>query len=190
MFLFTFPCQVCTEGRLLVEFTFDDMMRIRSWHFAIKQHRELIPRSVVAMQDPSMVEQLSKNITRMGLTSNTLNYLRLCVILEPMQELMSRHKAYNLSPRDCLKATLFEKWQRMVAPPEPHHQHLQNGNARKNDTSRLSFTCIFCDTSRYIKTLFFLHHVLHLQIHQDPLFPAPCVALTDTSRPIFILYVL
>lgn len=128
--------KVCTEGRLLVEFTFDDMMRIRSWHFAIKQHRELIPRSVVAMQDPSMVEQLSKNITRMGLTSNTLNYLRLCVILEPMQELMSRHKAYNLSPRDCLKATLFEKWQRMVAPPEPHHQHLQNGNARKNDTSR------------------------------------------------------
>ena len=34
-----------------------------------------------------------------------------------MQELMSRHKAYNLSPRDCLKATLFQKWQRMVAPP-------------------------------------------------------------------------
>ncbi|PIK40027.1 putative LIM domain-binding protein 2 isoform X4 [Apostichopus japonicus] len=109
--------KVCTEGRLVVEFTFDDMMRIRSWHFAIRQHRELIPRSVVAMQDPSMVEQLSKNITRQGLTSNTLNYLRLCVILEPMQELMSRHKAYNLSPRDCLKATLFEKWQRMVTPP-------------------------------------------------------------------------
>lgn len=35
-----------------------------------------------------------------------------------MQELMSRHKAYALSPRDCLKTTLFQKWQRMVAPPE------------------------------------------------------------------------
>ena len=35
-----------------------------------------------------------------------------------MQELMSRHKAYSLSPRDCLKTTLFQKWQRMVAPPE------------------------------------------------------------------------
>ena len=39
------------------------------------------------------------------------------MILEPMQELMSRHKAYSLSPRDCLKTTLFQKWQRMVAPP-------------------------------------------------------------------------
>ena len=42
---------------------------------------------------------------------------QLCVILEPMQELMTRHKAYSLSPRDCLKTTLFQKWQRMVAPP-------------------------------------------------------------------------
>lgn len=44
-------------------------------------------------------------------------FFQLCVILEPMQELMSRHKAYALSPRDCLKTTLFQKWQRMVAPP-------------------------------------------------------------------------
>jgi LIM domain-binding protein 1 len=34
-----------------------------------------------------------------------------------MQELMSRHKAYALNPRDCLKTTLFQKWQKMVAPP-------------------------------------------------------------------------
>lgn len=113
--------KVCTDGRLILEFTFDDLMRIKSWHFAVRAHRELIPRSVVAMhsqQDPSMVETLSKNITRQGITNHTLNYLRLCVILEPMQELMSRHKAYALSPRDCLKTTLFQKWQRMVAPPE------------------------------------------------------------------------
>ncbi|KAL8609388.1 LIM domain-binding protein 2 [Nucella lapillus] len=110
---------VITEGRLLLEFTFDDLMRIRSWHFAIRQHRELIPRTVVGMQqpvDPTVMEQISKNITRQGLTNYTLNFLRLCVILEPMQELMSRHKAYGLSPRDCLKTTLFQKWQRMVAP--------------------------------------------------------------------------
>ncbi|XP_069953571.1 LIM domain-binding protein 2-like isoform X5 [Cherax quadricarinatus] len=112
--------KVCADGRLILEFTFDDLMRIKSWHFAVRAHRELIPRSVVAMhsqQDPGMVETLSKNITRQGITSHTLNYLRLCVILEPMQELMSRHKAYALSPRDCLKTTLFQKWQRMVAPP-------------------------------------------------------------------------
>ncbi|KAG0713471.1 LIM domain-binding protein 2 [Chionoecetes opilio] len=111
--------KVCTDGRLILEFTFDDLMRIKSWHFAVRAHRELIPRSVVAMQqDPQVVETLSKNITRQGITNHTLNYLRLCVILEPMQELMSRHKAYALSPRDCLKTTLFQKWQRMVAPPD------------------------------------------------------------------------
>jgi len=110
--------KVYTEGRLIVEFNFDDLLRIRSWHFAIRNHRELIPRSVIAMQEPGMVETLSKNITRQGLTATTLNYLRLCVILEPMQELMSRHKAYALNPRDCLKTTLFQKWQKMVAPPE------------------------------------------------------------------------
>ncbi|XP_023218855.1 LIM domain-binding protein 2-like isoform X3 [Centruroides sculpturatus] len=136
---------VCTEGRLILEFTFDDLMRIKSWHFATRQHRELISRGLIAMQciiemetqmnyifiplqmsphieaqqqDPAMLDQLTKNITRQGLTNSTLNYLRLCVILEPMQELMSRHKAYALSPRDCLKTTLFQKWQRMVAPPE------------------------------------------------------------------------
>uniref|UniRef100_A0A672MAY1 LIM domain-binding protein 2-like n=1 Tax=Sinocyclocheilus grahami TaxID=75366 RepID=A0A672MAY1_SINGR len=111
--------KVCTEGRLILEFAFDDLMRIKTWHFSIRQYRELIPRSILAMhaQDPQVLEQLSKNITRMGLTNFTLNYLRLCVILEPMQELMSRHKTYNLSPRDCLKTCLFQKWQRMVAPP-------------------------------------------------------------------------
>ena len=41
--------QVCIEGHFNIEFTFDDLMRIKSWHFAIKQHRELIPRSVVAI---------------------------------------------------------------------------------------------------------------------------------------------
>lgn len=111
--------KVFTDGRLILEFTFDDMMRIKSWHFAVRNHQELIPRNVIAMQhDPSLVETLSKNITRQGITSHTLCYLKLCVILEPMQELMSRHKAYALSPRDCLKTTLFQKWQRMVAPPE------------------------------------------------------------------------
>ncbi|CAL8267122.1 unnamed protein product [Boreogadus saida] len=118
---------VSTEGRLILEFSFDDLMRIRTWHFTIRQYRELVPRSVLAMhaQEPQVLEQLSKNITRMGLTSFTLNYLRLCVILEPMQELMSRHKSYNLSPRDCLKTCLFQKWQRMVAPPAGHPQNFK-----------------------------------------------------------------
>ncbi|XP_048119547.1 LIM domain-binding protein 2-like isoform X5 [Alosa alosa] len=133
--------KVCTEGRLIVEFSFDDLMRIKMWHFTIRQHRELIPRSILAMhaQDPQALEQLSKNITRMGLTNFTLNYLRLCVILEPMQELMSRHKTYNLSPRDCLKTCLFQKWQRMVAPPaEPARQTTTKRRKRKNSASSAS----------------------------------------------------
>lgn len=81
LFIDPFTCvfQVCTEGRLILEFTFDDLMRIKSWHFAVRTHRELIPRSVVGMhsqQDPSMLDQLSKNITRQGITNSTLNYLR------------------------------------------------------------------------------------------------------------------
>ncbi|TRY85034.1 hypothetical protein DNTS_026937 [Danionella cerebrum] len=131
--------QVCVEGRLYLEFMFDDMMRIKTWHFSIRQHREVVPRSILAMhtfssqaQDPQMLDQLSKNITRCGLSNSTLNYLRLCVILEPMQELMSRHKTYSLSPRDCLKTCLFQKWQRMVAPPaEPARQAPNKRRKRK-----------------------------------------------------------
>lgn len=111
--------KVCTEGRLLLEFTMDELMRIRNWHFAIRHYTEMIPRNViVGAQDPNFLDQLSKNITRQGMTNVTLNYLRLCVILEPMQELMSRHKTYNMNPRDCLKSTLFQRWQRMCAPPD------------------------------------------------------------------------
>ncbi|CAL4066292.1 unnamed protein product [Meganyctiphanes norvegica] len=139
--------KVCTDGRLILEFTFDDLMRIKSWHFAVRAHRELIPRSVVAMhsqQDPGMVETLGKNITRQGITNHTLNYLRLCVILEPMQELMSRHKAYALSPRDCLKTTLFQKWQRMVAPPEtqraPNKRRKRKGSQSGNNANANSTT--------------------------------------------------
>ncbi|KAG8235782.1 hypothetical protein J437_LFUL016311 [Ladona fulva] len=71
--------KVCTEGRLILEFTFDDLMRIKSWHFAVRTHRELVPRTVVAMhsqQDPGVLEQLAKNVTRQGITNSTLNYLR------------------------------------------------------------------------------------------------------------------
>ena len=53
---------------------------------------------------------------------HVFSLFQLCVILEPMQELMSRHKAYSLTPRDCLKTTLFQKWQKMVAPPGKNTQ--------------------------------------------------------------------
>lgn len=51
---------------------------------AVRAHREMIPRNVIGMHhghapsqtDPGMLEQLSKNITRQGITNSTLNYLR------------------------------------------------------------------------------------------------------------------
>lgn len=70
---------VCTDGRLILEFTFDDLTRIKSWHFSTRHYQELISKRLVALQaqqDPSMLEQITKNITRQGLTNSTLNYLR------------------------------------------------------------------------------------------------------------------
>lgn len=97
--------RVCTEGRLTLEFTYDDMMRIRTWHLAVRQHRELVPRSAAAAAVAAVVimqqqggggndggppppnaeivhQQVSKNITRQGITNSTLNYLRVSKVLK------------------------------------------------------------------------------------------------------------
>jgi len=52
---------------------------------SVRQHKELIPRNVVVhthspQSDPSMLEQLTKNITRQGITNSTLNYLRVSLV--------------------------------------------------------------------------------------------------------------
>uniref|UniRef100_A0A1I8HQR1 LID domain-containing protein n=1 Tax=Macrostomum lignano TaxID=282301 RepID=A0A1I8HQR1_9PLAT len=127
---------VVTEGRLVLEFTFDDMMRIKSWLFQIRSCREMVPRQAVGShQDPQVLDQMSHNITRQGITNHTLHFLRLCIILEPMQELMSRQKAYGLHPRDCLKTTLFQKWQRMVAPPESSRTQSKRRKRKTNSSN-------------------------------------------------------
>lgn len=94
--------RVCTEGRLTLEFTYDDMMRIRSWNLAVRQHKELVLRSTAAaaviailqqgpvsnsengLSPPSaeiLHQQVAKNITRQGITNSTLNYLRVSISL-------------------------------------------------------------------------------------------------------------
>ncbi|OQV23850.1 LIM domain-binding protein 2 [Hypsibius exemplaris] len=111
--------KVYAEGRLIIQFTNDELMRIRSWVFAIRSHREYVPRNTLSMQhDPMFLDQHSKNITVSGLNIGTLNFLRLCLILEPMQQIMARNKAYSLPPRDCLSSILFDKWKSTVTPPE------------------------------------------------------------------------
>jgi len=76
------------------EFTFDDLMRIRSWHFMTRQHHELVPRSVAIVQvcllflsDSFIVMvssqncfMLSKKFNLAVATSKSLN-LRVQVIL-------------------------------------------------------------------------------------------------------------
>ena len=85
-----FLSQVLTEGRLLLEFTFDDFMRIRNWHFYVHHHQELVSRSVL-MTDPGVMDELSKNITRKGMTNSTLSYLQ-----------VSENAAISLTLQTCI----------------------------------------------------------------------------------------
>lgn len=76
----------------------DELMpRIRMWRFMIMGHTEFVPKSVLLnvgffcrnvflfykepvnfmfQPDPAFLQDVSKNITRQGLTTATLNYLR------------------------------------------------------------------------------------------------------------------
>lgn len=94
--------QVQIEGRLVLEIGCEDM-RIRHWNFFIQQHRESVPKNIIAMnvgaiavspksienhalnhfqdkfqQDQGIVEQMTKSVTFQGLSKNHLNYLRVC----------------------------------------------------------------------------------------------------------------
>ena len=71
--------KVLTEGRLILEFTFDDLMRIRSWSFFVHRHEEFISRSVL-QTDPNFMDEQAKNITIKGMTSNTLTLLNVRVL--------------------------------------------------------------------------------------------------------------
>ena len=126
--------KVCAEGLLIVEFNMDEHMLIRSWHFNIRNHLEYIPKQV-PLQHPSMLEDMCKNQTRQGLTPQMLNYLKLCFILEPMKELMSRHKTYQMDPHECLKNCLFQKWQRITASTDSSRTNKRTNQRRRKNSS-------------------------------------------------------
>lgn len=44
------PTTIVVEGRLTLHFAIDDLMRIRSWVFLIRSHREMIMRSMLGIQ--------------------------------------------------------------------------------------------------------------------------------------------
>jgi len=127
----------CTDGHFTIDFTFDDLMRIKSWNWVVKQHYEMIPRSVVAIptDNPTYLEQLSRNFIRYGLPTPMINFLRLCEILQPMHELMSRQRTSGFSARDCLRTILQKPWPKT---PIETRQPKKTPRKRKSNSSTIS----------------------------------------------------
>lgn len=68
---------------------------------AVRSHRELIPKSVIGMHshpqpDPNLLDQMSKNITRQGITSSTLNYLRVSGDIYTIHVILVRNILVNI----------------------------------------------------------------------------------------------
>lgn len=99
---------VHTEGRLSLDFVSNsyDTLLIKSWRFYTNQYREYIDRSAAGLSNAFLVEP----VTRYGLTKSTLSFLKMCMIMEPMQELMFHHKHTKIDPRSCLKQLLVDKY--------------------------------------------------------------------------------
>ena len=108
-----FYCIVSADGRLTLDFTFEEQMRIKNWHFLIRGYyyndlivisifiiiisaHEMIPKAfcqtALTNEGPTGVSDICRSVTRCGLSSATLNFLKLCNIMEPMQELFTFHK--------------------------------------------------------------------------------------------------
>jgi len=142
---------VTTDGRLVLEFVQNESLKIRSWNFTTTNFQEFLFKNLVAMhaQDPSLLE-LTKNITKQGLTKATVDYLGLCILLEPMQLIMTRYKEIETStPRDSLKNVLYNKWQANVCQQQetqrqPKRQRKRNkstqnaGGSKKKNNAQMS----------------------------------------------------
>jgi len=113
---------VTTDGRLSLEFTFEEQMRIKNWHFLIRGAHEMIPKTICqsaySTDGPAAISEICRLVTRSGLSNSTLNFLRLCNIMEPMTELFTFHKTFRMDPRECLKNCLYQKWNKIMNPPE------------------------------------------------------------------------
>lgn len=113
--------KLCVEGTLILECVLEssmpqapgslllDTIRIKNFTFVLKRHQELIPRSAFCALRDTQLDKLSANLTKTGLGANTMKYLKLCSVVDPMHELIIRHKLSNQSPRDCLKAWAVQR---------------------------------------------------------------------------------
>lgn len=102
---------VHTEGHLVLDFVHDNSnnLSIKTWRFHVKCSREYIDRSFVTSKGvPNNF--FSESITKNGLTKTTYTYLKMCMIMKPMQELMCQHKSTSLDPRSCLRDLLLNRY--------------------------------------------------------------------------------
>ncbi|XP_055356026.1 LIM domain-binding protein 1-like isoform X2 [Paramacrobiotus metropolitanus] len=145
--------KVTTDGRLILHIV-EETLRFRAWIFSIRAHMELIQRQVLLMQleqahsglpppgpagPGGPLEPFTKNLTLSGLPNAIIHFLRLCEILEPMQEVMSRHKAFReMPPADCLTHLLYSKWQNVTQPQADGAK--ASNKRRKRKTSASSST--------------------------------------------------
>lgn len=111
---------VHTEGHLNLDFVsnnFDQLM-IKSWRFYANQCHEYIDRSMTNTGLPSTY--LVEPVTRFGLTKSTSAYLRMCMVMEPMQDLMAHHIQTKMDPKSCLKHILFDRYKVKNIEPQPN----------------------------------------------------------------------
>ena len=166
---------IFTEGHLLVEFSQQNeqpqfqvnepSVKMRNWIFTIRRHQELVPRSTIAIQqDQAGIEQLSKNLTKAGLANHTLNYLKLCTILEPMQEVMVRSKLTATTPRECLKQVVSQKSMNRINPAANPHQRTPTDEFIKAEKAApptpapaTGMYLIFLDTNIYQSLLIYIY---------------------------------
>lgn len=137
---------VHTEGHLSVEFgsnNFDNLL-IKSWRFYANQCHEYVDRSMTTVGMPSAY--LTEPVTRFGLTKATFAFLKMCTIMEPMQDLMSCYQnpprdLYPVNPKTCLRH-LCERYnivpvdENQGPPPKKRRQRKQNGGTAPGTNKR------------------------------------------------------
>lgn len=102
---------VHTEGHLNIDFVSNnfDSLSIKAWRFYTRRSHEYINRAILTTLGlPN--NYLAEPITRQGLTQSTISYLKMCMIMEPMQELMYHYKLTKMDPRSCLRKLLFDRY--------------------------------------------------------------------------------
>ncbi|KAK0396450.1 hypothetical protein QR680_001722 [Steinernema hermaphroditum] len=119
-------CEAQTECKLFAEFSFDDSYgyRVRHWTIEMRPSAEYISRDV--LMNAELMEKVKSNVFKNGLTRLSLDYLKMCSILEPMQILMFHSKSQNINPKEALKHTLFAEHQKMNQIQQQRQQMAMN----------------------------------------------------------------